>query len=211
MLRALASKTARAEKAKSQDTLETEALIRRAALELFVEKGFHGTSARDIADRVGTSVSHLYYYFPSKSHVLTSMMILIMEDLFSELSNALEEAEDNPVARMSALVKRFVIFHSRRRAEAFVGRSELRSLTPEARPRVVALHDRVTALFNSTIADGMKAGVFDCPHKKEATNAIVAMCYGVANWYRKDGALSPETIANRYSQLALQMLGHRGA
>ena len=185
--------------------------LRQAALELFVERGYHGTSMRDIAARAGTSVSHLYYYCPSKAGVLKEMILSIVDDLLHGLAQALEDAGDGPVEQLSALVRAEVMFHCRRREEAFVGRSELRSLREEDRPEVIERYDRVTGIFKDVIAKGVKQGVFDCPHRGETANALLTMCNSVSSWYRTSGRLSPATIADRYTDLALRMVGARAA
>jgi len=194
-------------RARAGGARNVEEALRQAALELFVERGFHGTSMRDIAGRAGTNVSHLYYYYPSKASVLRSMMTSIVQDLLATLSEAAAASDDAPPERLSALVRATVLFHCRRQAEAFVGRSELRSLDPADRPEVIALHDRVTDIFRDVIADGVRQGVFRCAYRSEAVHAILTMCNGVSTWYRKGGRLSPETLADRHVALTLQMLG----
>ena len=47
----------------------THAEIEQAAFELFAEAGFAGTTARDIADRVGISRRTLFRYYPSKNDI----------------------------------------------------------------------------------------------------------------------------------------------
>jgi AcrR family transcriptional regulator len=184
-------------------------MFRRVALELFAERGFHGSSLRDIATRAGTNVSHLYYYFPSKAHLLRSIMLAIADSLLADL-RAAAVAED-PVARFQALVRSMVLFHAERRDEAFVGRSELRSLTDEARREVVERYDEITRLFRRTLEDGLGSGAFHCPYPAEAIFSVLAMSSAVATWYRADGPNSPATIAGRYAVLALQMIGHPSA
>jgi AcrR family transcriptional regulator len=184
-----------------------EETVRQAALELFVERGFHGTSMRDIAGRAGTNVSHLYYYYPSKASVLRSMMTSIVQDLLTTLNDAAAASGDTPAQRLEALVRATVLFHCRRQAEAFVGRSELRSLDPADRPDVIALYDRVTDVFRVVIDEGVRQGEFRCPYRSEAVHAILTMCNGVSTWYRKGGRLSPEELAARHVALTLQMLG----
>ena len=184
-----------------------EAALREAALELFAERGFHGTSMRDIAARAGTGVSHLYYYFPSKAEILKSMMLVIVQDLLAELERAVAGPDDSPAGRLAALVRTQVLFHSQRQAQAFVGRSELRSLEPADRREVIALYDRVTAFFRDVISDGVRQGAFQCSDGQQASIALVTMCNGVANWYRPEGRLSPQQIADRYAQFALQLVG----
>ena len=42
----------------------------RAAASVFSEKGFHGASTGDIAERLGIKQGSLYYYFESKEEAL---------------------------------------------------------------------------------------------------------------------------------------------
>ena len=75
---------------------------------------------------------------------------------------------------------------------------------------MVALRDRVSGAFRSALDDGIAAGVFHCPYPGETVLAIVTMCTGVAGWYNRDGKLTPGTLAVRYAELALNMLGRDG-
>jgi AcrR family transcriptional regulator len=183
----------------------SEALFRRVALELFAERGFHGSSLRDIAARARTNVSHLYYYFPSKADLLRSIMLSVADSLLADLSAV--PAEGDPVARFQALVRVMVLFHAERREEAFVGRSELRSLDEPSRREVVSRYDEITRLFRETLEAGLHSGAFRCAYPREAIFAVLAMSSAVATWYREDGANSPATIAARYAVLALEMIG----
>jgi AcrR family transcriptional regulator len=151
--------------------------------------------------------TNLYYYYPSKASVLRSMMTSIVQDLLTTLNDAAAASGDTPAQRLEALVRATVLFHCRRQAEAFVGRSELRSLDPADRPDVIALYDRVTDVFRVVIDEGVRQGEFRCPYRSEAVHAILTMCNGVSTWYRKGGRLSPEELAARHVALTLQMLG----
>ncbi|AIJ20271.1 MULTISPECIES: TetR/AcrR family transcriptional regulator [Amycolatopsis] len=53
---------------------ETRAEILRVALRLFIEKGYEGTSTRDISTALGITKSALYYHFPSKEAIVTSLL-----------------------------------------------------------------------------------------------------------------------------------------
>ncbi|GIJ44209.1 TetR family transcriptional regulator [Virgisporangium aliadipatigenens] len=53
---------------------DTRDQIRAAALELFVRQGYEVTSLREIADRVGITKASLYYHYPSKQALLTSIV-----------------------------------------------------------------------------------------------------------------------------------------
>lgn len=176
----------------------------QAALDAFVEHGFHGTSMRDIARRAGTAVSHSYYYFASKGELLRTLMVRVTEDLLRELDHAATSAD--PVDRLAALVRAHVLFHTERQAESFVGNSELRSLAPDERTAIVALRDRVSDHFKTAIDDGIQQDRFTAARRDEAVLAVATMCTAVAGWYRADGSRTPHEIADAYAALILNML-----
>jgi AcrR family transcriptional regulator len=153
------------------------------------------------------SVSASYYYFPSKQHLLMRIMTRVTEDLIALLAQARDAAGKDPAARLAAIVRAHVLLHTQRQAEAFIGSSELRSLTAADRVAAVALRDRVSTIFKDVIGEGLRRGVFRCAHRAEATLAITTMCTAVAGWYRAGGPQSPQTIADRYAALSLRMLG----
>ncbi len=62
----------------------TKESIMKEAEKIFSEKGFSGTSIRDIADASGISTSVLYYYFRDKLEIYTQ----ILEQNFEELRTA---------------------------------------------------------------------------------------------------------------------------
>lgn len=60
---------------------ETREEILRVALDLFTEKGFEGTSTRDISTALGITKSALYYHFPSKEAIASGLMRRRRQDL----------------------------------------------------------------------------------------------------------------------------------
>lgn len=60
--------------------------ILTAALDAFYETGFHGTSVREIARRVGVTVPALYYHHENKEGLLIALLELSTSDVLSELT-----------------------------------------------------------------------------------------------------------------------------
>jgi AcrR family transcriptional regulator len=54
---------------------ETRAEILRVALRLFTEKGYEGTSTRDISSALGMTKSSLYYHFRNKEEIAASLLL----------------------------------------------------------------------------------------------------------------------------------------
>src|SRR5262249_33846507 len=57
----------------SPEATSTRDRILDVALDLFIEKGFDGTSLREIAERLGVTKAALYYHFASKDDILLAL------------------------------------------------------------------------------------------------------------------------------------------
>lgn len=67
-----------------------------AAARLFCEKGYEGTSVRDIAREVGITEGLIYHYFPSKADLIVACWNHYQ--WHSPILRAIESAEDRPLA-----------------------------------------------------------------------------------------------------------------
>jgi AcrR family transcriptional regulator len=177
-------------------------------MEAFNEQGYHGTSVRDIASRVGVTVPALYYHYENKQALLTTLLETSMRDVLDRCRAAAAEAGDDPQDRFRAMVESIVLSMAHRQGLAFLD-TEIRSLEPANRARYVALRDYLEHMLLDTVRDGVARGAFTTPIPVDAVRAVLIMCQGVANWYRADGPLSPAQIAERYVLLALGTVGAR--
>ena len=73
--------------------------IVRAAQELFREKGYAGTSMRDIGERVGLLKASIYSHFPSKDALIPEVLDLTFDQIFAE-----QTATDDWAADYKALL-----------------------------------------------------------------------------------------------------------
>lgn len=177
-----------------------------SAVRHFTERGFHGTSMRDIAAGAGVTVASIYHHFDSKQAVLQHLMATTMTDLLAETTAAVETAGPAPREQLKALVDAWVLFHTTRQPEALIGASEIRSLDDSGRAVVIGLRDQEELQVRRIIEGGVASGEFATAYPVEATRAIVNMGAAIATWYTRDGALSPAELSERYQELALGLV-----
>lgn len=184
--------------------------ILRHAMEAFNEQGYHGTSVRDIAGRVGVTVPALYYHYENKQALLATLLETSIKDVLDRCRTAAGEAGDDPLARFRGMVESIVLYMAHRQQLAFLD-TEIRSLEPQNRARYVALRDYLEHMLLDTVEEGCAQGVFTTPIPADAVRAVLVMCQGVANWFRADGPLTAEEVAERHVLLSLGTVGHPGA
>ncbi|MFN8510425.1 MAG: TetR/AcrR family transcriptional regulator [Deinococcaceae bacterium] len=79
--------------------------IYQVAIRLFKERGFHQTTATDIAEQAHVSRGTFFNYYPYKESVLLDYGVLIMEALQDDLIKELESGKD-PMEILRAMWKR---------------------------------------------------------------------------------------------------------
>ncbi|MGI5268771.1 TetR/AcrR family transcriptional regulator [Nonomuraea sp. CA-218870] len=179
------------------------------ALEAFYEHGFHGTTVRDIARRVGVTVPALYYHHENKEAVLVALLETATNDVIWRANAAAEESGDDPEARLANVVEA-VVLHMTHRVRLAALDSELRYLQPDNRRHYAATRKKLETLLTEVIEDGVDRGVFAVTLPAETARALLGMCQAIAKWYHDGGPLRPEEIAERYVDIALTTVGVRG-
>ncbi|CAM4106574.1 TetR/AcrR family transcriptional regulator [Flavobacterium weaverense] len=74
---------------------------------LFSEKGFDGTSIRNIAKLAKINIAMVSYYFGSKERLLESLIIYRTSDLKNQLENLLKE-EIEPIEKVNKLIELYI-------------------------------------------------------------------------------------------------------
>jgi AcrR family transcriptional regulator len=180
--------------------------ILRHSSEAFYEHGFHGTTVRDIAARVGVTVPALYYHHANKEAILVAVLEAAIADLQVRGEAAIAEAEEEPVQQMANLVEA-VVLHLTVRARMAALDSEYRYLSPDARAPYAELRKANELLTRSVIERGVEQGVFHVEDTAEATRALLGMLQAIPRWYVDSGPLTPSDVATRYVGLSLALLG----
>lgn len=150
-----------------------------AALSCFVERGYHGTSMREVAQLSGASMSSIYSRYPGKQHLLTSLY----EAMFVELSDRLQQSlqgQQGFTDRLESIVECLVRFHMARQPLAFVALTELRSLEPANQESVIASRRTIQRQVDEIIHQGVEEGIFATTEPGVVSRAIVRMCITLA-------------------------------
>lgn len=185
--------------------------IRDAALRCICRHGYDGSSIREVARSASVNVCVLHQYFPAKEDLLYELIDATHDAAVAQIEASVAIAGNSPTARLSAAVWAHCDYHMRFQRESFVANTELRSLDPVRRARIVAKRDHVGRVFRDILVDGVEQGEFDIADPAAVSRAILSMCMGIASWYDPAGPEMPRQIAGRYCELAARLAGASGA
>jgi AcrR family transcriptional regulator len=180
--------------------------IMAAALRLFGTKGYGAVGIREIAFEAGISTAALYHYMRTKEDLLVALMTDRMSRIIAS-GRAATAGLEAPEQKLAALVRVHIVAHGRY-PETVIDQ-EVRSLSPQARPSVVALRDEYENIWREVMDTGAELGVFEVPHSQTARLAVLEMCNGVVNWYKPGGPLALSQIADNFCELVLAMVRAR--
>lgn len=184
----------------------TRARLLDAATAAFAEKGFHGTTTRDIATAAGMSSAALYVHHKSKEELLYLISKAGHENTLQLVQNALRSS-DEPTAALRAVIHDFAVNHARGHTRARIVNYELGALSPEHYVEIRDIRHHIETELRELVELGVSAGVFHTPDPHMTAVALLSLGIDIARWYRDEGQWSPEDIANHYAGIALRIVG----
>jgi AcrR family transcriptional regulator len=170
----------------------------RAAAQCFNEKGFSGTSLKDVAAILGLTDAALYYYVKNKEELVYLCYLRAGE--------VGRHAMDRAIASGGSglhVVRTYLRHH----LDAMTGdrgpiaiMSEIPSLQPEHRDEILDVSRRHGARFESLLEQGIADGSIRPCNVRMTGNAIMGALNWVPKWFRGDAAVAAEVV-NEFPQI----------
>lgn len=182
--------------------------IHSTAGALFSRRGYAATSVRDIARELDLQGGSLYAHIASKEDVLWAIVSDAAERFFAA-ARPLAASDAPATARLRGMIRAHVAVVTGQLDRATVFLHEWRFLSPPRRERIAMLRDEYEALYRATIAEGIAAGEFAPTDPKLAATLVLSALNGIPGWYRPDGPLSAEAVADHFTDTLLHGLARR--
>jgi AcrR family transcriptional regulator len=156
----------------------------RVAARLFREKGFDGTTIRDIAHAVGMRSGSPFYHFASKHELLMAVMEEGLRLGLERTQQVLADATLPPVERFARLVRtQYGILHDTGSDFIPVMLYDWRSLPAQYKRRIIELKDRYDAIWQRTLDELHAQGLLRADPRLARLMILGAINFS-ATWYR---------------------------
>ena len=156
----------------------------RVAARLFREKGFDGTTVRDIAHAVGMRSGSPFYHFANKHELLMAVMEEGLRLGLDRTRLALADTTMTATERFRQLVRtHYGILHDTGSDFIPVMLYDWRSLPAQYKRRIIELKDRYDAIWQRTLDELHAQGLLRADAKLARLMILGAINFS-ATWYR---------------------------
>ena len=183
----------------NKNRLEREKIIEVAA-ELFGEKGYSATSIRDISQALKVSIATLYYYFKNKEDLLFTIIDSIGNDLLGMLKQAQDEFDD-PKERLREMLSRHIALTEKKKNRVKVYVVEQHNLSKKFKKIIYKQHREIYDVYVNQLRELQRLGIISSESLSVTAFAMFGMINWCYRWYRDNGGLTIEAVAQRLIDL----------
>jgi AcrR family transcriptional regulator len=184
--------------------MSREDVLDRAA-QLMRDKGFAGTSARELAQSLEVSKANLFYHLRSKETLLYEIFLETLEYARRNITEIIARPDPAPV-RLRLLIDFYVRLLTERSAVMLVWDRERGHLTPTHQKQVTRLEREFLDRLLDFYKRGMDDGHFRRMDPVIARMAIFGTCFILAKYPRLRETMSAELISTQLQQYACEGL-----
>jgi AcrR family transcriptional regulator len=169
---------------------EKQVQIIQAAEKLFADRGFDGTSVRDIADMASVNLAMISYYFGSKEKLMEAMFNYRSQASRLQLESMVQNTALEPMQKMELLIDQYIeklmgnqCFHRVFVREQMVNKNEFIA------NQIHQLKKKNLELVKQLIQQGQKKGVFvksvDIPLLMTTMTGTISQLITTEHYYRE--------------------------
>ena len=176
------------------------------AAAVFADKGYHGASTSDIADRLGIKQGSLYYYFRSKEEALEQVCLIGVQGFVQRIEKIAGTEADAPT-KIRAVITGHLNAFATKPDYTTVFLNDRQYLPRDRGTDISAQSRRYERTLEAILASGSAVGELradlDC---RTAALAILGTCNAVRLWPEIGTAMGIDTVADTIASLFIDGL-----
>lgn len=179
--------------------------ILEEVLDLFYERGFHGTTLDALAERLQVTKPFIYQFFRSKEDLLVALYERGARRILA-LINDIQRGDLQPLEQLRSFVVDFARQNIESQAISAVFLQEEKNLPKQSLRMIRKMQREFDDRLSDLIQRGVDCGEFTVKEPRLAALAIAGMVRWIHRWYRPGGRLSVNEIADHFAEMALTMV-----
>ncbi|MCM3740025.1 TetR/AcrR family transcriptional regulator [Oceanobacillus luteolus] len=171
----------------------------QAAIDLFDEKGFKGTSIEDITDSIGATKGTFYYYFKSKQEMLKDIHLTYILDLLEKQKAIIQDPNKSNYQKLYDIIYLIISNIRTKGKNARIIFREMRHLEGVYLEQIKGKRKDFRLNVQALLEDGIAKNEFNQNVRADISAfSILDMVNRTYYWYNPDGELTEEELADYY-------------
>ncbi|UOG75916.1 TetR/AcrR family transcriptional regulator [Hymenobacter tibetensis] len=179
--------------------------ILEEAAKLFKEKGFAGTSMRDLGGEVGMEAASMYNHIKSKDEILESICFYVSDTYIAQLAEV-KQTEASYTEKVESLLRRHVHLMLEDGAAVSVANNDWKYLTGDKLTAFKEARKSYEQGFATLLEQGIAAGELHPVNVSVALFTILSAVRWVELWYYPGRGISAEELEQNIITILLNGL-----
>ncbi len=176
--------------------------VLEVAIDLFAEKGYVGTSIRDIAKAIDRSASNVYHYFENKEELWLAILEYSVQDLPEKL-RTVAHGEGEPLDRFKKLIEAHLEDSTKHQRETKIFFIDEERLSPKGKLINKQIQKEILDIYVEQLRLLQSHNLVRTKNLKILAFNVLALINWFLRWYDPEGDMSKDEIYNEIIDFVL--------
>ncbi len=178
------------------------------AARVFAERGYHGTTVRDVLNEAGISTGSFYFYFSNKEELFETLYDEMNNIYLNVIEYGVEHLLENPVDSVCKAITLALRAFWKNRSLGRIMLIEAVGLNPRFEQKRAANNKRFSVLLEEFFGEMQRKGIINLPNIKIAAISFMGSVYTfITDWLQEEAAIDPVEYSYPLIVYNLQALG----
>lgn len=182
--------------------------ILATAVKVFAERGYHGTTVRDVLAEAGVSTGSFYFYFSNKEELFETLYDEMNQTYLNVIQNAVDSLSENLIESICKAITLALWSFQRNKELGRIMLIEAVGLNPRFEQKRAANNKRFSMILEDVFSGMQDKGIIRLPNVKVAALSFMGSIYTfITNWLQEEGELNPVEYAYPLVIYNIQAIG----
>lgn len=182
--------------------------ILTTAAKVFAERGYHGTTVRDVLAEAGVSTGSFYFYFSNKEELFETLYDEMNRTYLNVIQDAVESLSSNLIESICKAITLALWSFQKNKALGRIMLIEAVGLNPRFEQKRAANNKRFSMILEDVLSGMQEKGIISLPNVKVAALSFMGSIYTfITNWLQEDDESSPVEYAYPLVIYNIQAIG----
>lgn len=182
--------------------------ILTAAARVFSERGYHGTTVRDVLAEAGVSTGSFYFYFTNKEELFETLYDEMNQTYLDVMQDAVESLSGNVIESICKAITLALWSFQKNKALGRIMLIEAVGLNPRFEQKRAANNKRFSMILEEVLSGLQAKGIIHLPNIRVAALSFMGSIYtSITDWLQEESELNPVEYAYPLIIYNMQAIG----